>query len=406
MKLSYFIHAEQRRTRLRPFWPGPENVKRQFVVVAYEIAARLHRITETMLLPFSATTTKVGFLTALCILLLSKFGVVVVEARGEGGGPCRVQDIDALWVEPALGDSTHYAATLQINILFASDSTEEDRATLDLGSSLHIWTSPSSDNGNSKNATELSFEHFEQAQRDKEISMIVKTNVPNEVPSIEMSVEKDGNTNYCYSIGSVLLDKQPCIDVHSAVIRRREPKSTVHDSIPAIADTRSGSSSTPQEYHLTVNLRPTDTKLARTNQRLPPTDDIGWRLSTDSEDIQDYTLLPKEKTNGNSVTLTFEGSVRTPYIQDGISISAYDKTRFDFKPWACGNYLYAELLDEYDYGVDDSESKGSTNCFQQPSSVELTEASPSASSLSHHTEIAQGFAVGAAALAAVLIFVG
>ena len=169
------------------------------------------------------------FLGAI-ILLLPSFKIDnnnVVEARGgEGGGPCRVQTIDTLWVEPALGKSTYYSATLQINILFASDSTEEERTTLDLGSSLRVWTSSSpaegsdddsgsgsggddddndDDNNSSNRKEELSFEHFEQEQRNTEISMIFKTFVPYHVPSIEIIIEKDGNPNYCYSIGGSIL---------------------------------------------------------------------------------------------------------------------------------------------------------------------------------------------------------
>ena len=273
------------------------------------------------------------------------------QARGTGGGPCRVQTIETLLVEPAKAanlSTTHYMATLQINVLFASNANDEERAGLDLGPSLRIWTSGSgNDNSNQTGRTLLSFEHFEQERNGGDISMIVKTMIPLEVPSIEMTIEKDGIDNYCYAISPVLLDKRRCIDVMSATVVKTSKGQSEY-----VATSRSENKTFVEtkpeyeEYNVTVTLLPTSTNLARTSQRLPPTDDIALQLYSDDAAIQNYTFWPEEPTHEKSHRLTFYGTVKvlrygSLYSEDYMQMSATDST-MDLRR-TCGEYFHARF---------------------------------------------------------------
>ena len=276
-----------------------------------------------------------------------------VQARGAAGGPCRVQTIETLLVEPAKAanlSTTHYMATLQINILFASDASDEERAGLELGSSLRIWTSGSgngNDNRNQTVGTLLSFEHFAQEHNGGDISMIVKTMIPLEVSSIEMTIEKGGIDNYCHAISPVLLDKRRCIDVMSATVVKTSKVQSENVAIGKSEDeTFVEVKPEYEEYNVTVFLLPTRTNLDRTNQRLPPTHDIALQLYSGDVTIQNYTFWPEEPTQEKSHRLTFRGTVQVMhygslYSDDYLQMSATDRT-MDLRR-TCGEYFHARI---------------------------------------------------------------
>lgn len=296
-----------------------------------------------------------------CRLLPVLLLLVSVRHVFARGGPCRFQGVEALLVEPAKAanlSTTHYTATLRVDVSFASNANEEERNSLDLGSSLRIWTSDGNyaSGSNLTSRTLLPFEHFEQEQDGNGwLTIIVKTVVPLEVPAVQMTIEKDSSEDYCGGSLPVLLDKQQCIDVVSAT----GTLVPVRSKDTAVSSTTKSENDTPDfvEFSMTINLFPTDTKLARTNVRLPPTDDIELQLYAYDLDPQNFTFWPEEATADASHRLTFYGSVkiRSMYLFDGagVQLSAIDtSTTVGDNTRTCGESFYARIEEDKESNQD------------------------------------------------------
>lgn len=249
---------------------------------------------------FSLAWIVVSLLTSLC------FPVVVADERG---GFCRIQFVESLLVDNKSFNNTHYSAIISISISFATNAPSRD---LDLPSTLQLWSLPP----DSTDQELLPFEHFSPTLdnvRFGETSMIVKTQVPLNSSSINVMFEKDG-VSQCGS-QSVLLDKGRCIDVSRARLVR----------------------TSQEEFSLSVTLVSTESRIARTNARLPPTDDISWQISTDDTLLKDFSLVPEEESSEASTVLYYNGTLKAPpYAMNdgGVDISAFDHS---FSEWrSCG----------------------------------------------------------------------